>query len=175
MDVADPIPPSVLALLDLFSNELSDVSFPGVDRAILEQVITEVRTHTEAVAKAEAALDAARTALRESEETLSTKAQKALSYARVFAEDNPRILPKVESVARIVGTTSSPPAARSDASGDPPKRRGRPAKARPAAEPSDATPPDATPAAPAVIELGAPAVTELAEPSEPESLNGAAH
>jgi hypothetical protein len=138
MDVADPIPPSIQALLDLFANELKDVHFPGVDRATLEQVIIDVRTHTEAVAKAEAALEAVRLALRESEETLSVKSQKALSYARVYAMDRPEIVAKVESVARIAGATSSPPGPSRDASGGEPKRRGRPK--RTAAEPADATP-----------------------------------
>ncbi|MDI3285100.1 hypothetical protein [Polyangium sp. 15x6] len=178
MDVADPIPPSVQALMDLFANELSHVSFPGVDRATLEQVVTEVRTHTEAVAKAEAALEAARASLRDSEETLSSKTTKALAYARVYAEDHPDIRSKVESVARIAGTTSSPPAPSREANGDSPKRRGRPPKAKaasaePAAEPA-AEPMDATPAAPPVMELG-PSTMSTDETSEPSELNGAAH
>ncbi|TKD01493.1 hypothetical protein [Polyangium fumosum] len=183
MDVADPIPPSVQALMDLFANELSHVSFPGVDRAILEQVVTEVRTHTEAVVKAEAALEAARTALRDSEETLSSKTQKALAYARVYADDHPDIRSKVDSVARIAGATSSPPGPSREANGDTPKRRGRPPKAKaasaePAAEPTDATPadasPDATPAAPPVMELG-PSTMSSEDPPEPSELNGTAH
>jgi len=182
MDVADPIPPSVQALMDLFASELSHVSFPGVDRAILEQVVIEVRTHTEAVAKAEAALEAARAALRESEETLSSKTTKALAYARVYAEDHPDIRSKVESVARIAGVTSSPPGPSREASGDTPKRRGRPAKvkatsAEPTTEPtteSTTEPADATPAAPAVMELG-PSSMNGEETHEPSELNGSAH
>jgi len=178
MDVADPIPPSVQALMDLFANELSHVSFPGVDRAILEQVVTEVRTHTEAVVKAEAALEAARTALRDSEEALSSKTQKALAYARVYADDHPDIRSKVDSVARIAGVASSPPGPSREASGDTPKRRGRPPKtkaasAEPAAEPAaEAT--DATPAAPPVMELG-PSTMSGEDTPEPSELNGAAH
>jgi hypothetical protein len=178
MDVADPIPPSVQALMDLFASELSHVSFPGVDRAILEQVVTEVRTHTEAVAKAEAALEAARAALRDSEETLSSKTTKALAYARVYAEDHPDIRSKVESVARIAGTTSSPPGPSKEASGDTPKRRGRPPKAKaastePTTEPTT-EPSDATPAAPPVMELG-PSSMSGEETHEPSELNGSAH
>ncbi len=175
MDVADPIPPSVQALMDLFASELSHVSFPGVDRAILEQVVTEVRTHTEAVAKAEAALESARAALRESEETLSSKSQKALAYARVYADDHPDIRSKVESVARIAGVSSSPPAPQREreASGDSPKRRGRPPKARAATAEPTTEPSDGTPAAPLVMELG-PSSTQDASP-EPEELNGSAH
>jgi len=166
MEVADPIPPSVQALMELFGTELSHVSFPGVDRAILEQVVTEVRTHTEAVAKAEAALEAARSALRDSEETLSSKAQKALAYARVYAEDHPDIRAKVDSVARIAGALVSSPPSR-EASGDAPKRRGRPpkAKAQAATEPQAA---DVTPAPSSVIELGAP-VSAASEPPAEDS------
>ncbi|MRG95528.1 hypothetical protein [Polyangium spumosum] len=182
MDVADPIPPSVQALMDLFASELSHVSFPGVDRAILEQVVTDVRTHTEAVVKAEAALEAARAALRESEETLSSKTTKALAYARVYAEDHPDIRSKVDSVARIAGVSSSPPGPSKEASGDAPKRRGRPAKVKPAAsaEPA-AEPSDATPAAPPVMELGPSSMTGEETAPEPSELpgvseqNGSAH
>ena len=160
--------------MDLFASELSHVSFPGVDRAILEQVVIEVRTHTEAVAKAEAALEAARAALRDSEETLSSKTTKALAYARVYAEDHPDIRSKVDSVARIAGATSSPPGPSKEASGDTPKRRGRPAKAKatstePATEPSDGTP-----AAPPVMELG-PSSMSVEETHEPSEFNGSAH
>ncbi len=143
MDVADPIPPSVQALMDLFEKDLAEVSFPGVDMVTLKQVITDVRKHTKAVTEAEAALEKARTALRESEEQLSTKTQRALAYARVFAEDRPELLAKVTSVARIAGVPSASTPAKSsaakstDATGDAPKRRGRPKKVtEPAADAS---------------------------------------
>jgi len=167
MDVADPIPPSVQALMDLFEKDLAEVSFPGVDMATLKQVITDVRKHTKAVTEAEAALEKARTALRESEEQLSTKTQRALAYARVFAEDRPELLAKVTSVARVAGVSTSTPAKsapKTDASGDAPKRRGRPKKvtepAEGAAAAGDTT--SAEPAAPIALSAGdeAPANTE---------------
>lgn len=164
MDVADPIPPSVKALVELFKNELSTVTFPGVDVAILEQLITDVRTYTDAVIKAEAALEAARTSLRESEEVLAVKSQKALAYARVYAEDRPEVAAKVDFVARIAGAapvTSAAPAR--DGGSDAPKRRGRQKKAASATEAVEATPAapaveavdaaDMTPAVPAVMEV----------------------
>ncbi|UQA57749.1 hypothetical protein [Polyangium aurulentum] len=179
MDVADPIPPSVQALMDLFEKDLAEVSFPGVDMATLKQVITDVRKHTKAVTEAEAALEKARTALRESEEQLSTKTQRALAYARVFAEDRPELLAKVTSVARVAGvsTTSTPAksAPKSDASGDAPKRRGRPKKvtepAEGAAAAGETTPAD--PAAPIALPAGdeAPAAAETS--GKPQT-NGAA-
>lgn len=166
MDVADPIPPSVKALVELFKNELSAVTFPGVDGALLEQLIADVQKYTDAVNKAEAALEAARVSLRESEEVLTIKSQKALAYARVYAEDRPEIASKVDVVARIAGTSSgssAPPARDKDGNSDAPKRRGRQKKAA-AAEASDATPlapaveasadsNDMTPAAPAVMDI----------------------
>lgn len=158
MDVADPIPPSVQALMDLFEKDLAEVSFPGVDMVTLKQVITDVRKHTKAVTEAEAALEKARTALRESEEQLSTKTQRALAYARVFAEDRPELLAKVTSVARIAGvpsasTPAKSAAAKSDATGDAPKRRGRPKKVvEPAADGAgDAAAASAEPAEPIAL------------------------
>jgi len=163
MDVADPIPPSVKALVELFKNELSTVTFPGVDGALLEQLITDVQAYTDAVIKAEAALEAARTSLRESEEVLAIKSQKALSYARVYAEDHPEIAAKLSFVARIAGAAPAPSAAAArDGGSDAPKRRGRQKKAA-STEAVDATPAapvveaveaaDMTPAAPAVMEV----------------------
>ncbi|HRI69301.1 MAG TPA: hypothetical protein PK156_33955 [Polyangium sp.] len=166
MDVADPIPPSVKALVELFKNELSAVTFPGVDGAILEQLITDVQTYTDAVIKAEAALEAARNSLRESEEVLAIKSQKALAYARVYAEDRPEISAKVDYVARIAGSapvSSTPPARDRDGGSDAPKRRGRQKKAA-AVEATDATPVapavepavdpgDMTPLVPGVMEV----------------------
>ena len=167
MDVADPIPPSVKALVELFKNELSAVAFPGVDGAILEQLMTDVKTYTDQVLKAEAALEAARTALRESEEVLAVKTQKALAYARVYAEDRPEISAKVDFVARIAGAAPAPsatPARDRDGGSDAPKRRGRQKKAAASTEVSEPTPAppaaeaaadssDMTPAAPAVMEV----------------------
>jgi hypothetical protein len=163
MDVADPISPSVKALVELFKNELAAVTFPGVDVAILEQLMTDVQTYTEAAIKAEAALEAARTALRESEEVLAVKTQKALAYARVYAEDRPEVAAKVDYVARIAGVTPAPSASAKDRDGgsDAPKRRGRQKKNAAAAEatpaPSaveaSAESADMTPATPAVMEV----------------------
>jgi ElaB/YqjD/DUF883 family membrane-anchored ribosome-binding protein len=142
MDVADPITPSVKALVDLFKNELSAVTFPGVDGALLEQLLADVQKYTDAVLKAEAAVDSARAALRESEEALAIKSQKALAYARVYAEDRPDIAAKVDFVARVAGVAPTPsdtPKRERDGGSDAPKRRGRKPRAT-AAESSDATP-----------------------------------
>lgn len=168
MDVADPIPPSVKALVDLFKNELSAVTFPGVDGAMLEQLLADVQKYTDAVGKAEAALEAARTALRESEEALAVKSQKALAYARVYAEDRPEVAAKVDFVARIAGAapvSSAPPAReRGDGGSDAPKRRGR----KPRVTAADATPApsavetaDLTPAAPIMLEASEISVEEI--------------
>jgi ElaB/YqjD/DUF883 family membrane-anchored ribosome-binding protein len=167
MDVADPIPPSVKALVDLFKNELSAVTFPGVDGAMLEQLLADVKQYTDAVIKAEAALDAARAALRESEEALAIKSQKALAYARVYAEDRPEIAAKVDFVARIAGAAPVPsaaPARDRDGGSDAPKRRGR----KPRVSAADATPAppavdtaDLTPIAPVVMEVSEVSVEEI--------------
>lgn len=160
MDVADPIPPSVKALVDLFKNELASVAFPGVDGAILEQLMTDVKSYTDAVIKAEAALEAARMSLRDSEEALAIKTQKALAYARVYAEDRPEIASKVDYVARIAGTAPVASAAATrdrEPGSDAPKRRGRQKKV------ATPEPTDATPTAPAVAEAVADAATDSSD------------
>ncbi len=154
MDVADPIPPSVKALVDLFKNELSAITFPGVDGALLEQLAADVQKYTDAVIKAEAAVETARAALRESEEALAVKSQKALAYARVYAEDRPDIAAKVDFVARVAGVAPTPsdmPKRERDAGSDAPKRRGR--KPRVSAAESTVESNDGTPMAPVVEAL----------------------
>jgi ElaB/YqjD/DUF883 family membrane-anchored ribosome-binding protein len=180
MDVADPIPPSVKALVDLFKNELSAVTFPGVDSALLLQLLADVQKYTDAVIKAEATLDAARTALRESEEALAVKSQKALAYARVYAEDHPDIAAKVDFVSRVAGVAPAPSDAPKrerdrDGGSDAPKRRGRKPRTA-AAESMDATPVapavealDMTPAASAVMIVSDVSVEEI-DASELESV-----
>lgn len=136
---SDAISPALRALLELFTEELAEVKFPDVDAGVLEEAAERVRQRAEAVAQAQAALEAARAGLYESQESLLQKGQRALAYARVFAEDDAELSAKLEAVSlprpvrkapRPEGAapTTDAPASEENA----PKRRGRPPKARPA-------------------------------------------
>jgi hypothetical protein len=139
-----PIPASLHAVLALFEGPLQGVRFPDVDAASLTQLAADVAHGVAAVRDAEQALIAARRAHDERLEALTAKAQRALAYARVFAEGDAELSAQLADLARRNGPRDRPlveaaaPAA--------PRRRGRPRKVVPP-EPERALPAgDPTPA-----------------------------
>jgi ElaB/YqjD/DUF883 family membrane-anchored ribosome-binding protein len=142
---ADAVSAPLRAVLELFAAELSQVKFPELDGAVLRESAEVVSARADAVTKAEAALERARAELAESQELLLQRGQKALAYARIFAEDNPELLerveaivlpraarraPRVEPVAQAnsePASTGTTPTNTTDAA---PRKRGRPAKSQ---------------------------------------------
>ncbi|MBN9681746.1 MULTISPECIES: hypothetical protein [unclassified Corallococcus] len=135
----DSISPALRALLELFATDLADVKFPDVDTAVLGESAAHVREKAELVARAQAALDMARQALNESQESLLQKGQRALSYAKVFAEDDAELGAKLEAIhlprpVRKGGQAQVEPVGAAPGNDDnAPRRRGRPPKLRPVA------------------------------------------
>ncbi|MBN1204000.1 MAG: hypothetical protein JXB05_03635 [Myxococcaceae bacterium] len=135
---SDPISPALQDLLKLFGEELATVKFPDLDRKVLEEAAARVKEKAVELAHAQAALEAARQALYESQEALLQKGQRALAYARIFAEENAELSAKLEAIGlprpvrkapRVEGATAlEAPAAQGEESA--PRRRGRPPKAR---------------------------------------------
>src|SRR3954471_2108110 len=93
-----PIPSSIQTLLELFATELSGVKFPDVDKKELDAAAEAVRVRAAELERAEAAVEAARALLTESQDGLMQKSQRALSYARIFAEENPELAVKLDAV-----------------------------------------------------------------------------
>jgi len=132
----DPISPAMRALLEVFSTELSEVKFPDMDTEVLEEAAGRVKAQAEAVARAQAALEAARQALADSQDTLLQKGQRALAYARVFAEEDIDLSMKVEAITlpkRGLRSEASAVETASQNDDTAPRRRGRPPKSRPSA------------------------------------------
>lgn len=92
------IPSSLQAVLELFESELSHLKFPDLDRAVLSAAAERVDEQAAALRQAEAVLHASRDALQDSLDALQHKCQRALAYARVYAEDSPELLSKLEAV-----------------------------------------------------------------------------
>lgn len=82
------IAPPIQSLLELFSTSLAEVRFADVNARTLTGLASDARAAAEVVAAAEAALEAAREALQEKQDALLTHAQRALAYARVYAEND---------------------------------------------------------------------------------------
>ena len=92
------VPSSLQAVLELFESELSHLKFPDLDRDVLAAAAERVEEQAASLRQAEAALLAMREALQDSLDALQHKCQRALAYARIYAEDSPELLSKLESV-----------------------------------------------------------------------------
>src|SRR5262245_53694270 len=110
MDHDDSTPPFTKTVLDLFASDLAEVRFPDVDRNSLTQAALDVQTQAAAAASAEEALRSALAALAAKQEALEQKAQRALSYAAVYAQGNPELTAKVDAARRAAGFTKPRPA-----------------------------------------------------------------
>ena len=93
-----PISAGVQAVIELFAGDLAQLKFPDVDQGVLGDAAARVSTQAETVAAAEAALATAREALSDAQETLLGKCQRALAYARVYAEEDRDLLRKLETI-----------------------------------------------------------------------------
>lgn len=123
-----PVPGSVLSLLELFGEELEGVKFPDVDAEVLESAANQLVAEAAKVAEAEAALDAARQRFQDSHEALLQKAHRALSYARVFAEEDAELAAKLEALALPRSQRRARVELSQGTDAAAPRRRGRPPK-----------------------------------------------
>lgn len=88
---SNPVPTAVKELLALFDGPLAEVRFPDVDGAALREQVASVDAAVKDVEAAAAAWAEAKRAVDARLETLVQKAQRALAYARVYAEDKPEL------------------------------------------------------------------------------------
>lgn len=124
----DPISPALRDVLALFDDDaLADVKFPDVDNDALQAQAKEVEQRDSEVRRLEAALDEAKKRLDEANDGLLGKAQRAVAYARVYADGDVLLTSRLESIAlpRAKPKASSQPPTQATST---PKKRGRPAK-----------------------------------------------
>lgn len=139
-----PLPAGVPALLSLFEGPLAEVQFPdvagAVDRASLSDLAERTVVASDALARARVAIADAQQALAEAEAqviaceaSLLTKAHRALSYARVFAEGNLDLTHALSAIelAGSGGLLTNLFAPAANAPAPRPKRRGRPKSSTP--------------------------------------------
>jgi hypothetical protein len=125
-DIRDPVPPLAHAILELYRGPLAEVRFPDLDRDVLDVATDELLAAQRDLEAAERALDAARSVVEARTAALMGKVQRGLSYARIFAEDQPELRDQLASLA------SAPRRAepQREESANAPKKRGRPRKIR---------------------------------------------
>lgn len=96
--VRDPVAEPLLALLDVFGAHAPDLRFPEIDHATLEGLADAVREAAAEVARCEQALSGARRALDERHEALRTRAERAIAYAKIYAEDDATLRERLEAI-----------------------------------------------------------------------------
>src|SRR3712207_432931 len=87
----EPVPSAVQDVVDLFVTELASLKFGDLDPASLAAASEEVRALAADVTRAEAALENTRACLADKRDALVQQAQRALAYARVYAENQPEL------------------------------------------------------------------------------------
>lgn len=131
---SDALDPSLRELVELFAGPLATVSFPGVDGRRLGTLAAQVESDTAELARLDAAAAALRQRLSDARDDLLQRAQRALAYARVYADgEGPAelaaqldalVLPRTRSQRPAPAQTATAAAAEPTA----PRKRGRPRK-----------------------------------------------
>ncbi len=108
---ADPAQPLAVQVLEFFREHLAEVEFPDVSASILESQVDHLDERQAAVAAARAQLRQAENELDATRTALGQLAERAVAYARVYANGNagleralaaldPRPSPRVKPKAR---------------------------------------------------------------------------
>ncbi|MET0386002.1 MAG: hypothetical protein ABW321_08595 [Polyangiales bacterium] len=126
----DPTPVLARQVIDLYTSDLADVRFPDLDLSLLLDAQAELHTAQLEVERIEALLAVARQAVEMRSHALLTKAERALSYARVFAQGDAELAPRVADIGRKKLASSTSELGLGHGHGDDaPKKRGRKPKA----------------------------------------------
>ncbi len=93
------LPPAVLSVLELFKGPLASVRFADVDAEGLATLAAEVESAALEVENQEAKLTELRQSLGQAQESLLLLAQRALAYARVYAENNDELSEELNQIS----------------------------------------------------------------------------
>lgn len=105
-DMPGELPALVREVLAVFEEDLADVRFGDLDAERLREVAARVRAAEEEVEEARVRLDAARRLYEEELAGLSGLAQRALAYARIYADHDEAL---AERLAPLVEPEAAPP------------------------------------------------------------------
>jgi hypothetical protein len=123
----DPVPASVLAVIELYADQLAKVAFPEIDAGSLRKQAEELRGEAKAVARAREQLEAARTSFATRMTSLTETCARAVAYARIYSDAHPDRVALATAISQLSmpTATTAAPAPGLTANG---KRRGRPPK-----------------------------------------------
>src|SRR3954466_15377885 len=103
--------PAIQSVLDLFKGPLAKVRFADIDAAGLASLAAEVESAAGEVNEHEGKLAELRQTLTERQEALLVLAQRALAYARVYAENNDELLEELNRISLPRATKARKPSA----------------------------------------------------------------
>lgn len=89
----------IVLLAELFQQELAEVTFPGVDRELVDAAVrgqAEARARVDA---AEAACADARAELERAQASVQALTQRALAYLKIYAAEDAELSRKLEALA----------------------------------------------------------------------------
>jgi hypothetical protein len=96
---ADGLEPAVRDLIAVFDQELAEVSFPDVSRDSLHAHAGAVHEQMRAVEELRVRLEAAQSELAGRRDALRSHADRALAYARVYAQGHPELGERLAAIA----------------------------------------------------------------------------
>ena len=98
-DDRNPIPAPLRDLLSVFAEQLQEIRFGDLDQATLQEAAAHVVALADKAAVAEAALEAARADLAAAQQTLCGIGNRALAYAKIYAETSPDLLFRLQTIS----------------------------------------------------------------------------
>lgn len=127
----DVTPTLARQVIDLYAEELAEVRFPDLDLSALLYTQAELHAAQLEVERVEAELADKRAELERRSQALVAKAERALAYARIYAQGDEQLAPRLAEIGRRKSSLGAHPAATTSATGTiaAPKRRGRKPKA----------------------------------------------
>ena len=123
----DVTPTLARQVIDLYTDELADVRFPDLDLSALLYAQAELHAAQLEVERVEAELADKRAELELRSQALVAKAERALAYARIFAQGDEQLTPRLADIGRRRSNLSNQASQTTSATGTitAPKRRGR--------------------------------------------------
>jgi multidrug efflux pump subunit AcrA (membrane-fusion protein) len=122
----DVTPTVARQVIDLYSEELAEVRFPDLDLSALLYAQAELHAAQLEVERVEAELADKRAELEGRSQALVAKAERALAYARIFAQGDDQLAPRLAEIGRRKGSLTHLAQTPSSSGLIPaPKRRGR--------------------------------------------------
>jgi len=94
-----PSLPAIQSVLELFKGPLASVRFADIDAAGLASLAAEVESAADEVSAQEAKLAELRQELATRQDALLVLAQRALAYARVYAESHDQLLEELNRIS----------------------------------------------------------------------------